>query len=127
MRLKIKKKIIGLFIVLSIGISAGFQSDFFEVATVQGGGNSSNELNYELVDDSPKTLTYYRLTQVDFDGKFETFDIIAVKNGNQIEEEIELLYSVNVNGQIVDNEYTGMIIEYYSDNTYVKKFQVKNN
>ena len=32
MKINIKKKIVGLFIIISIGISASFQSDFFEVA-----------------------------------------------------------------------------------------------
>ena len=32
MKVKIKRKVVGLLIIISIGISAGFQSDFFEVA-----------------------------------------------------------------------------------------------
>jgi hypothetical protein len=97
---------------------------FFEVAVVLGAGNSNNILHYELIDDSPKNITYYRLTQVDFNGKFEIFDVIAVKNTNQ-QEEKELLYTTNVNGQIVAGDYMGIVIEHYSDNTNNKKIQMQ--
>jgi hypothetical protein len=43
--------------------------------TVQGSGNSLSNVSYS-VSDRITSLTYYRITQVDFDGKSETFKTI---------------------------------------------------
>jgi len=51
------------------------------LAKVDGAGNSSNEIRYEYLDEHPFVMTsYYRLSQVDFDGVGETFDVIAITN-----------------------------------------------
>lgn len=53
--------------------------DWKQVGIVNGAGNSNEILNYNLIDYSPYPgLSYYRLTQVDFDGNRETFDPKAV-------------------------------------------------
>jgi hypothetical protein len=53
---------------------------FFDpIATVGGAGNSSTELNYKMVDFAPLYgVSYYRLKQTDFDGKFEYSKVEAV-------------------------------------------------
>ncbi len=52
--------------------------NFFTIATVQGSGNSNTLNNYSYRDNTPSIHTsYYRLKQVDFDGKQEYFDIIS--------------------------------------------------
>ena len=52
-----------------------------EVITAKGSGNSNYIINYFEVDNNPLIgLSYYRLTQVDFDGGQETFNIIPVEN-----------------------------------------------
>lgn len=52
---------------------------FEETGRVKGSGNSSTEKSYSLVDDNPyEGNSYYRLKQTDFDGKNETFDMVAV-------------------------------------------------
>ena len=44
--------------------------NFTPVATVDGAGNSSNVLNYNLLDkNAPAGLSYYRLVQTDFNGQ----------------------------------------------------------
>lgn len=51
------------------------------VTTVKGSGNSSVLLHYSTIDRNPNTdLNYYRLKQTDYDGKFEYFPPIAVRN-----------------------------------------------
>ena len=46
---------------------------------VSGAGNSNEIRNYELFDRKPLPgNNYYRLTQTDFDGGFEVFDVISV-------------------------------------------------
>ncbi len=58
--------------------SADLQS-WETLGTVNGAGNSNAPLTYTLTDDRPENgLTYYRLTQVDFNGDSETFESIAV-------------------------------------------------
>lgn len=50
--------------------------NFGAIGTVKGAGNSQNELNYYLKDNSPLDgISYYRLKQTDFDGK-ETYSLI---------------------------------------------------
>jgi len=51
---------------------------FEEIARITGAGNSNSLINYEYIDGLiPTTRVYYRLTQVDFDGKYEVFKIIT--------------------------------------------------
>ena len=52
-----------------------------KVIEAKGAGNSNIIINYFEIDNNPLMgLFYYRLTQVDFDGKQETFNIIPVEN-----------------------------------------------
>ncbi len=58
-----------------------------KILQVPAVGNSSTKVDYLAIDDSPRNgNNYYRLTQVDYDGQKETFDIIVVslnsKNDN---------------------------------------------
>jgi hypothetical protein len=52
--------------------------DFTIIAKINGAGNSNNITNYAILDLTNVDMTYYRLVQVDFDGKTEVFPIIAV-------------------------------------------------
>ncbi|NOZ47739.1 MAG: T9SS type A sorting domain-containing protein [Chlorobi bacterium] len=48
---------------------------------VNGNGNSNRLINYEYIDLSPLNgISYYRLKQTDFDGKFEYSDIVSVSD-----------------------------------------------
>lgn len=52
---------------------------FVEVGYINGQGNSNTVQNYSFTDRNAGSGTfYYRLTQVDFDGQFEHFEMIAV-------------------------------------------------
>jgi len=48
------------------------------VTVIQGSGNSNILLQYYYSDENPDQNYYYRLTQVDFDGKSETFQPIFI-------------------------------------------------
>ncbi len=49
------------------------------VDVVKGNGNSNSVVNYQLIDPKVNSNTsYYRIKQVDYDGKFEYFQILSV-------------------------------------------------
>lgn len=53
--------------------------DFEKIGKVDGSGNSSSLHNYNFIDQNPLIgLSYYRIKQVDFDGKTTTFPIISI-------------------------------------------------
>lgn len=57
----------------------GFDWEF--VGEVDGAGNSVRKLYYSLIDDNPYfPVTYYRLSQTDFDGTMTRHDVIAVNS-----------------------------------------------
>ena len=52
-----------------------------EVLMVAGAGNSSSIIEYYESDKEPLSgVSYYRLKQVDYDGKSETFNVVPVEN-----------------------------------------------
>ncbi len=53
-------------------------SEFQVLGTQNGNGTSNRPNTYSLIDRSPYTITYYRLTQVDFDGSKTIYEIIRV-------------------------------------------------
>jgi len=53
--------------------------DFESVAIVPGAGNSSQRLYYTANDDNPYYgISYFRLKQTDYDGKYAYSDVIAI-------------------------------------------------
>lgn len=55
-------------------------SNFIAIGNIDGAGNSVQPIDYYFLDQDPIAgVTYYRLKQVDFDGKFSYSDIVAVK------------------------------------------------
>jgi len=90
--------------------------DWREVSKVGGAGNSNSMMEYRYDDDTYlDSLNYYRLTQVDFDGKSETFKVIAIDNRDNSNR--VLVKVVNLMGQEVDEYQTGLVLEIYSDGT----------
>lgn len=57
--------------------------DYVQVATVQGAGNSNTTQHYEVLDKNTNAgITYYRLTQTDFDGTTKTISTTSVMRNN---------------------------------------------
>src|SRR5690606_19500476 len=55
-------------------------SNFIAIGNIDGAGNSVEVNNYVYYDKSPlAATTYYRLKQVDFDGKFSYSDVVSVR------------------------------------------------
>lgn len=54
-------------------------SEFVVVARVKAAGNSNTLQNYSYTDNTPASgINYYRITQVDFDGKYSSTEVKAV-------------------------------------------------
>jgi hypothetical protein len=52
---------------------------FYTIKSIPGSGNSSVELQYQIRDNAPLTgLAYYRLKQIDYDGKYTYSQVISV-------------------------------------------------
>lgn len=65
---------------------------FIEIGRINGAGNSQSESTYTYTDFTPKIKTnYYRIKQIDFDGKYEYSNIISLKNKNKEKDKL-LLY-----------------------------------
>lgn len=57
---------------------------FETIGIVKGAGNSTNPIDYKYSDNKPQNgIIYYKLTQTDFDGKSEQFDVISVNFESQ--------------------------------------------
>lgn len=80
--------------------------------------NSTQELQYNLTDDYVMpVLNYYRLRQFDTDGANKEYGPIAIDNRQRIKQVIR---TINLLGQLVDENATGVIIEIYEDGSIRK-------
>jgi hypothetical protein len=93
--------------------------DWRPIVTIEGAGNSTNQLHYSFVDEDVESIiNYYRLKQTDYDGKFKYSDIISIDNVNKLKEIDKI---TNILGQEVDLEYhIGLVIIYYTDGSSQK-------
>ena len=102
--------------------------DFKTIGTVAGNGNSTVTTSYEFMDERVSLnadYLYYRIMQIDFDGKYSYSKIVSIRNKNKVEralvcypnpvthsltisnknerlEDIESLQIFNSQGQLVD-------------------------
>jgi hypothetical protein len=59
--------------------------DYNIIKELDGAGNSTETITYEYYDDKPLNgISYYRLKQTDYDGKFEYSDPITIKNEQEL-------------------------------------------
>jgi hypothetical protein len=93
--------------------------DFKQIANVKGAGNSNVDKEYSYVHQNPeKRINYYRLTEVDINGVRTAFNMISIDN----ESAVQLIRTVNLFGQEVNNDTKGIVFEYYSDGTVLKVY-----
>ena len=93
-------------------------TNFQIIGTVDGAGNSNQTINYSFIDTEPLNgISYYRLKQTDFDGKFKYSKIISVKYTNNFIGEL------NIYPNPVSNE---LIIE-INENKSVLNFEIINS
>jgi hypothetical protein len=97
---------------------------FEEADNVNGSGNSITMLPYSYIDKTPyEGVTYYRLSQTDFNGVLKYFSIISVSKTN-ISQVLKLIKITNILGQEVSEDSEGIKIYYFSDGSVVKKISM---
>jgi hypothetical protein len=70
--------------------------NFEAIANTSGAGNSSIALSYSMVDFNPLMgVSYYRLKQTDYDGKYEYSDVVAVTFTGDEKGEPSIMLSPN--------------------------------
>ena len=94
---------------------------FSPIARVNGAGNSTHLIHY-LIEDQYyiNGINYYRLTQVDFNGDESISKIVAVDMTKRMEAVIKV---INTLGQEVNENYSGIVFDVYSDGTSIRRIQ----
>jgi hypothetical protein len=88
------------------------------IQIVQAAGNSTEIIDYIHLDKGySQTINYYRLVQVDTDGKFEIYGPISINNTESVKKIVKI---VNALGQEVNETATGVLYEVYEDGTSKK-------
>lgn len=83
-----------------------------KIGTVNSKGESGSTYSYAHKNYTRNSINYYRLTQVDYDGNRETFDIRSVDNTYNKKEVLKVVNSL---GQIVDINTKGVLFIIYTD------------
>ena len=100
--------------------------NFEPILTQNGAGNSSSILNYSDVDRNPiNGVSYYRLKQTDYDGKYEYSDVISISFSNENEF---LIYPNPSNGNfyISNNDSNGQLTVYDASGKIVYSKNITN-
>ena len=97
---------------------SGYPIDWHHIAKIDGVGTSPFKHYYRYVDnDFLNEITYYYISQTDFDAKYKKFHIISVDNRRIVPELIRI---TNTLGQPITLDTPGIKILHYSDGTIVK-------
>jgi len=92
--------------------------DWENIGNVTSSGNSTVKNNYDFYHLSPsRTINYYILRQVDYDGVFKTYSPIVIDNriGGK-----KIIKYTNLLGQEVGPDEKGIIFIIYEDNSVIK-------
>jgi len=93
-------------------------TNWVNINSTDGMGNSNTKVDYLFRDFTfTNDVNYYRLTQVDFNGVSETFDIISINNSRK---QKQILKITNTLGQEVSKDTKGLLIITYTDGTSEK-------
>lgn len=104
---------------------------FEELLKIKGAGNSTTTLNYYALDNSPLNgISYYRLKQTDYDGKYEYSKFVSVEFTSSHIKTMETYYDFGIivklsgfedeKGKIIVQDIVGK--EYYS-NTIITNYK----
>ena len=73
--------------------------NFDQINITDGAGNSTQTIKYSVIDDSPLSgISYYRLKQTDFDGKYNYSNLVAIEIETNTDFQILNAFSSTENG-----------------------------
>ena len=108
--------------------------DFEEIMTISGAGNSSTPLFYNALDNNPEEgISYYRLKQTDYDGRYEYFQIITVEINQSTSPTVNIYPNpttgaiINVQANNVDDEEILIVLSNVMGQIVYSKIAVQNN
>ncbi len=91
-----------------------------DIGTIDGEGSTSQQRNYQWVDDDFRYgYNYYRIRQTDFNG-FHSYSDLVVVNNTKPAKEVASVY--NLFGQQTDINAGGLVIIQYTDGTSEKRY-----
>lgn len=92
------------------------------ILIIAGQGTSAIPYNYKVYDSSPLSgISYYRLKQIDRGGSF-TYSNVAYIDNKESSETRSVIKRVNIYGQEVDENATGLILFIYDTGDVEKKY-----
>jgi hypothetical protein len=91
-------------------------TDFTKIGEKQGANNSTSTNHYKYSDEylPNSDIVYYRLKQIDFDGKFEYSKIVSVFLNQKL-----IIEYFNLLGQRIQIPYNGVYIKVIKSNNYI--------
>jgi hypothetical protein len=91
-----------------------------EVSNINGAGTTSHETHYEFRhnDFNSSSVNYYKILQTDFDGTTKVISIMSVDNRSSK----KLIKMVNLMGQEVSENYSGIVIKSFTDGSVEKTY-----
>ena len=120
----------GSYVVIDWSVAAQINNDYYEVhrsidvenwetiSTIEGEGNSNTQMDYRTIDETPLLgVSYYRLSQTDYDGTTESFSPISVVIKPKRKELVKIF---NIFGQEVNHNYHGIVFKLYRDGSVEK-------
>lgn len=94
---------------------------WFPIGNINSSVNSTTLLEYSIIDNSPKqSLNYYKLAQYDLDGNVKEYGPISIDNRIKLKKVIRV---VNLLGQTITEDGSGILIEIYEDGTVKKVYR----
>ena len=96
-----------------------------EVDIIMGDGTTSKFMTYETIHENPiNGYNYYRLTQVDYDGQYETFKPISLFVNTFGEREF-IVRKTNLIGQDVNENYSGPTLIIWNNGEVTREYKVR--
>lgn len=96
-----------------------------EIDNVLGEGTTYNVISYNTIHTRPETgVNYYKLTQVDYDGKTESFAPISVFFDKILRREF-IVKKMNLIGQEVNEYYEGPVLILWNNGEVTRTFNIR--
>lgn len=96
-----------------------------EIKNVLGEGTTHNIMRYNVIHNEPEVgVNYYKLKQVDYDGKTESFGPISVFSDKILHKEF-IVKKINLIGQEVNEYYEGPVLILWNNGEVTRTFNIR--